>query len=126
MQLLPIIAWVINTSYSQALPRNTTPYEVWYGRKPPTWPTLNKEETRRSRSRGSEDLIESASSEEGSQEGKGIAEGEELEEDLFVDEDAVEEEEQEPGLLSELTKRVAEHMKKQQENVVKRVNAAAL
>lgn len=36
MKLLPIIAWVINTTATSALPKGNTPYEVWFGRKPPT------------------------------------------------------------------------------------------
>jgi hypothetical protein len=32
--LLPELALVINTTSTRALPRNRTPYEVWFGRKP--------------------------------------------------------------------------------------------
>jgi hypothetical protein len=31
--LLPELALVINTTSTQALPRNKTPFEVWFGRK---------------------------------------------------------------------------------------------
>jgi hypothetical protein len=31
-----LIAWVINTTATGALPKGNTPYEVWFGRKPPT------------------------------------------------------------------------------------------
>jgi len=46
---------------------------------------------------------------------------------LFVDEEAEQEEgEAEEMILSELTKRVAEHVRKQRENMVKRANSKAL
>jgi hypothetical protein len=32
--LLPKLALVINTTTTRALPRNKTPFEVWFGRKP--------------------------------------------------------------------------------------------
>jgi hypothetical protein len=32
--LLPELALVINTTTTRALPRNKTPFEVWFGRKP--------------------------------------------------------------------------------------------
>ena len=46
MQLLPLIAWVINTTPSFALLRNTTLYEVWFRRKPPTNLLIYKGELR--------------------------------------------------------------------------------
>jgi len=105
MVLLPLIAWVINTTSTPALPRGVTPYEVWFGRKPPTDFQEQKEELRRV---GEEGVTRS---------------GEEAEEGLFVDEHFQEEEEQEDMILSELTKRVKEHMVKQQ---VKKAGAKAL
>jgi transposase InsO family protein len=36
--LLPNIAWVINTTRPDSLPHGTIPYEVWFGRKPPQMP----------------------------------------------------------------------------------------
>ena len=32
--MLPELALVINTTSTRALPRNRTPYKVWFGRKP--------------------------------------------------------------------------------------------
>jgi len=56
-----------------------------------------------------------------------ITEGEEDREDsLFVDQEAELEEAAEEMILSELTKRVAEHMRKQQEKMVKKANSKAL
>jgi len=31
--LLPLIAWVINTTPTSALPKGNTPYDVWFGRQ---------------------------------------------------------------------------------------------
>ena len=36
MQLLPLIAWVINITLSFALPKNITLYKVWFKQKPLT------------------------------------------------------------------------------------------
>ncbi|PQE07320.1 Ribonuclease H-like domain protein [Rutstroemia sp. NJR-2017a WRK4] len=36
--LIPDIAWVINTTRPESLPPGVTPYEVWFGRKPPSIP----------------------------------------------------------------------------------------
>jgi hypothetical protein len=108
IQLLPLIAWVINTTATGALPKGNTPYEVWFGRKPPTDFLNHKEIVSRE---GESD--ENSSSDSG-------------EDSLFVDEEAQQEEEAEEMILSELTKRVAEHMRKQRENMVKRANSKAL
>jgi hypothetical protein len=56
-----------------------------------------------------------------------VTEGEEDGEDsLFVDQEAELEEVAEGMILSELTKRVAEHMRKQKERLVKKANSKAL
>jgi hypothetical protein len=108
IQLLPLIAWVINTTATAALPKGNTPYEVWFGRKPPTDFLNHKESASR----------EVEGDENSSSEGRGDS--------LFVDEEAEQEEEAEEMILSELTKRVAEHMRKQRENMVKKANSKAL
>jgi hypothetical protein len=118
IQLLPLIAWVINTTATPALPKGNTPYEVWFGRKPPTDFLDHKESARRIRTAlggigGEVESDENSSSEGG-------------EDSLFVDEEAEQEEAAEEMILSELTKRVAEHMRKQRENMVKRANSKAL
>jgi hypothetical protein len=51
---------------------------------------------------------------------------EDREDSFFVDEEAEQEEVAEEMILSELTRRVAEHMRKQKENMVKRANSKAL
>jgi hypothetical protein len=56
-----------------------------------------------------------------------VTEGEEDGEDsLFVDQEAELEEVAEGMILSELTKRVTEHMRKQKERLVKKANSKAL
>ncbi|PQE21341.1 Ribonuclease H-like domain protein [Rutstroemia sp. NJR-2017a WRK4] len=40
--LIPDIAWVINTIYPESLPPGVTPYEVWFGRKPPSIPLASQ------------------------------------------------------------------------------------
>ena len=40
---------MINTTATGALPKGNTPYEVWFGRKPPTDFLNHKESTRRAR-----------------------------------------------------------------------------
>ena len=52
--------------------------------------------------------------------------GEDREDSFFVDKEAEQEEVAEEMILSELTRRVAEHMRKQKENIVKRANSKAL
>jgi hypothetical protein len=99
---------VINTTVTGALPKGNTPYEVWFGRKPPT-DFLNYKE---SASREVESDWNSSS------EGR--------EDSLFVDEGAEQEEVAEEMILSELTKRVVEHVRKQKENMVKKANSKAL
>jgi hypothetical protein len=115
MQLLPLIAWVINTTATGALPKGNTPYEVWFGRKPPTDFLNHKENARRARTAlgGIGEEVENSGSEGG-------------EDSLFVDEEADQEEAAEEMILSELTKRVAEHTRRQRENMVKRANSKAL
>jgi hypothetical protein len=112
MQLLPLITWIINTTSTSTLLRGYTPYEVWFGRQPPA--DFQEDKARASGA---------TPSGEGSGEGSGE---EDIEEGLFVDEDLEVEQDQEEMILSELTKRVAEHVRKQKENVVKRANAKAL
>jgi len=106
---------VINTTATGALPKGNTPYEVWFGRKPPTDFLNHKESARRTRTAlgGIGREVESDENSEGG-------------EDSFVDEEAKQEEEAEEMILSELTKRVAEHTRKQRENIVKRANSKAL
>jgi hypothetical protein len=100
---------VINTTATGALPKGNTLYEVWFGRKPPTDFLNHKESASR----------EVESDENSSSDGG--------EDSLFVDEEVEQEEgEAEEMILSELTKRVAEHMRKQKENMVKRANSKAL
>ena len=99
---------MINTTATGALPIGNTLYEVWFRRKPPT-DFLNYKEI--------------ASREVESNENSSSDSGEDS---LFVDEEAQQEEEAEEIILSELTKRVAEHMRKQRENMVKRANSKAL
>jgi hypothetical protein len=124
MQLLPLIAWVINTTSTSALPKGNTPYKVWFGRKLPTY-KASKESACRARA-VLEGVDETSASEESSTI-KVIEVREEDEEDsLFVDEEAELEEAAEEMILSELTKRVAEHVRKQQERMVKKANAKAL
>ena len=100
---------MINTTATGALPKGNTPYEVWFGRKPPT-DFLNHKESA---------SCEVKSDENSSSKGR--------EDSLFVDEEAEQEEgEAEEMILSELTKRVTEYMRKQKENIVKRANSKAL
>jgi len=99
---------VINTIVTGALPKGNTPYEVWFRHKPPT-DFLNHKESasrevkndRNSSSKGGEDS-------------------------LFVDEGAEQEEVAKEMILSELTKRVTEHVRKQKENMVKKANSKAI
>jgi hypothetical protein len=118
MQLLPLIAWVINTTPTSALPKGNTPYEIWFGRKPPTNFQRQKESARRVPTALGGDSESSASGELSTIE---VIEREEDGEDsLFVDEEAEQEEAAEETILFELTKRVAEHVRKQQERMVKK------
>lgn len=105
--MLPLIAWVINTTATSALAKGNTPYEVWFGRKPPTDFLDHKESARRARAALGGDIDESGASEESST--IEVIEGEEEdgEDSLFVDEEAEQEEAAEEMILSELTKRVA-------------------
>jgi hypothetical protein len=122
MQLLPLIAWVINTTATPALPKGNTPYEVWFGRKPPTDFLDYKESARRvCTALGALGAIG-----EGVDIDESSASGEDGEDSLFVDEEAEQEEAAEEMILSELTKRVAEYIRKQQENMVKRASTKAL
>jgi hypothetical protein len=118
IQLLPLIAWVINTTATPALPKGNILYEVWFGRKPPTDFQDHKETTRRIRTALGDIGGEVESDENSSSEGR--------EDSLFVDEEVEQEEAAEEMILSELTKRVAEHMRKQKENMIKRANSKAL
>jgi hypothetical protein len=104
---------VINTTATGALPKGNTLYEVWFRRKPPTDFLNHKETTRRARAAlGGE--VESDENSEGG------------EDSLFVDEEADQEEAAKEMILSELTKRVTEHTRRQRENMVKRANSKAL
>jgi hypothetical protein len=109
---------VINTTAILALPKGNTPYEVWFGRKPPTDFLDYKESACRIRTALGDIGGEVESNENSSSEGG--------ENSLFVNEEAEQEEVAEEMILSELTKRVAEHMRKQRENMVKRANSKAL
>jgi hypothetical protein len=77
MQLLPLIAWVINTTPSFALLRNTTLYEVWFRRKPPTNLLIYKGELRRRRTKGveEEECDKNENSNKGSSKGSSEREG---------------------------------------------------
>ena len=97
MQLLPLIAQVINTTPCLALPRGVILYEVQFGRQPPAELKQHIEGIYRAYLSAKEEV-----SDEGA-----------IEESLFVDEDFEQDEEQELVILFELTKRVAVHMKKQ-------------
>ena len=85
---------MINTIATGALPKGNTPYEVWFGRKPPT-DFLNYKDT----------ISREGKSDENSS-------SDSREDSLFVDEEAQQEEEAEEMILSELTERVAEYMRK--------------
>jgi hypothetical protein len=91
---------VINTIAILALPKGNIPYKVWFRRKPPTDFQGHKETTRRARARGIGGEFESNENSEG------------REDSLFVNEEAEQEEVAKEMILSELTKRVAEHMRK--------------
>ncbi|KAH8742651.1 hypothetical protein F5882DRAFT_472093 [Hyaloscypha sp. PMI_1271] len=75
IQLLPLIVWVINTTATSALPKGNIPYEVWFGRKPPTDFQGHKETARRARAALGEEVESDENSEGG-------------EDSLFVDEEA--------------------------------------
>ena len=99
---------MINTTATAALPKGNTPYKVWFGQKPPT-DFLNHKES----------VSHKVESDENSSSKGG-------ENSLFVDEEVEQEGEAEEMILSELTKRVVEHMRKQRENMVKKANSKAL
>jgi hypothetical protein len=108
---------VINTIATGALPKGNTLYEVWFRRKPPTDFLNHRGGARRARTAlgGIGGEVKSDENSEGG------------EDSLFVDEEAEQEEgEAKEMILSELTKRVTEHMRKQKENMVKRANSKAL
>jgi hypothetical protein len=109
---------VINTIAILALPKGNTLYEVWFGQKPPTDFLDHKESARRIRMALGGIGGEVKSDENSSSEGR--------EDSLFVNKEAEQEEAAEEMILSELTKRVTEHMRKQRENIVKRANSKAL
>ena len=115
MQLLPLIVQVINTTAIGALPKGNTLYEVWFGLKLPTDFLNYKENARRVRIAlgGIGEEVENSGSE-----GR--------EDSLFVDEEVDQEEVAKEMILSELTKRVTEHTRRQRENMVKRANSKAL
>ena len=73
-----------------------------------------------------EGTTESSASGEDGEDGENGENGEDREDSFFVDEEAEQEEVAEEMILSELTRRVAEHMRKQKENMVKRANSKAL
>jgi hypothetical protein len=117
MQLLPLISWIINTTASPggpALPRGVTPYKVWFRRPPPKDFQEHKDSTRRTILGDRDRDIK-----------EGSSDVKESKEDLFVNEHLEEEEVQEEMVLTELTKRVKEHMLKQQDNIVKKAGARA-
>jgi hypothetical protein len=106
------------------LPKGNTPYEVWFGRKPPTY-EAPKESACRARA-VLEGVDETSASEESSTIEVIEVREEDEEDSLFVDKEAELEEAAEEMILSKLTKRVAEHVRKQQERMVKKANAKAL
>jgi hypothetical protein len=99
MQLLPLIAWVINTTLSLALPRGVTLYEAWFGRSPLMTLEQYKESTRRARAANESNAQVIAKGGEGEQEG-------------FVNKGVKEDKELKLVILLELSKRVAKHIKK--------------
>jgi hypothetical protein len=114
MKLLPIIAWVINTTRPETLPRGITPYQVWFGREPPNWPELSLTEKEK------DPLIRSHASANGSDD-----EDEEDEEELFA-EGAEEELIPEAYILSELSQRVADYTLLVQKRMMAKKGANAL
>jgi hypothetical protein len=82
---------------------------VWFGRQPP----INLQDHEGNARRIGNESRESSIEEDG-------------EDILFVDQEAELEEVAEGMILSELTKRVAEHMRKQKERLVKKANSKAL
>ena len=62
--LLPELALVINTTTSKALPRYTTPYEVWFGRKPHWIGPQSQESSNNSNSNTSTDTSDNDDDEE--------------------------------------------------------------
>jgi hypothetical protein len=113
MQLLPLIVWVINTTPISALPKGNILYEIWFGRKPPTNFQDYKGNARYIRMVLGRENESGASGESSIIE---VTEGEENGEDedsLFINQEAELEEAAEEMILSELTKRIAEHIRKQ-------------
>jgi hypothetical protein len=115
IQLLPLIVWVINTTAIPALPKSNTLCKVWFGRKPPTNFLDYKESTYyiyTALGEGGIDINKSSTSEKSSTI-KVQGEEENREDSLFVNKEAEQEEVVEEMILSELTKRVTEYIKKQ-------------
>jgi hypothetical protein len=121
MQLLPLITWVINTTPTSALPKGNTPYNVWFGQQPLINLQDHEGNARRIRTvpgEGNESRESSIIK---------VTEGEEDREDsLFINQEAELEEAVEGMILSKLTKRVTEHIRKQKERIVKKANSKAL
>jgi len=120
MQLLPLIAWVINITLSFALPKNITLYKVWFKQKPLTNLSIYKGELccycfKRAKEEGECD--KNKNSDKGSSENRGKSEKEsnikeEQEKDCFIDKDFEQEEAREEMILFKLIKRVAKCIKK--------------
>ena len=90
--------------------KGNTPYEVWFGRKPPTYQAPKESACRTRAVSGGVD--ETSAFEESSIIEVILREEEDREDSLFVDEEAELEEAAEEMILSKLTKRVAEHVRK--------------
>jgi hypothetical protein len=112
MQLLLLITWVINTTPTFALPKGNILYKIWFGRKPST----NFQDYK-----GNARYIyivlgrENESSTSGELSIIKVTKGEENGEDknsLFINQEAELEEAAEEMILSKLTKRVTEYIRK--------------
>jgi hypothetical protein len=99
---------------TSALPKGNTPYEVWFGRKPPTNFLNYKESACHIRAALGERKIDINKSSTSKQSSTIEVQGEEKnrENSLFVNKEAEQEKAVEEMILSELTKRVTEHIKK--------------
>jgi hypothetical protein len=113
MQLLLLITWVINTTPTSALPKGNTLYEIWFGRKPPTNFQDYKGNTRRIYTVLGGENESNASRESSIIKVTKEEEDKENKDSLFINQEAELEEAAEEMILSELTKRVTEHMRKQ-------------
>jgi len=122
VQLLLIIAWVINTTRPETLPRGITPFQVWFGRDPPKWQKLATLPDIRA-DKGTPFISHASDGEEDETEEEEEGEDEDA---LFVEEGEQEEEAGEGLILSELSQRVAEYTVEVQARMVKKKGADSL